>query len=355
MAITGAALVALRHYISSSDIKYFVLTNILIGITGLIKPSITILTIPAMLIFLLLYRGKLIQWLICIISFGIAIGLYLLPVFFQDIYPEAGNWILGIRLDSFKAIVIIFIRYTVWIGATWIFIGRQFKRLNNAVLQRDPLTWEDFLLIVIGGGFLFSLMFVEVGREFHGNNKWGLSASLILASPIVIVSLVEWVHPSQLYSVFSKIKKLAVLALLGLHLLSGTIFALSYPFYSSERYTNSTVSILKKFQSATPSQTRFLFDPSFPSRMRLMTYLARPALWRYASTPHSKKLYKAWDSTVKGNEDPWPIIRRYDALVIGPKTRWIIPLLEEKNWRFVQTFSHEFELWQAPDQNFLQQ
>jgi hypothetical protein len=85
-----------------------------------------------------------------------------------------------------------------------------------------------------------------------------------------------------------------------------------------------------------------------------MTYLARPALWRYASTRHSIKGSEKWHSAVAENEDPWPIIRDYDALVIGPKTRWIIPLLEEKNWRKTQTSYQKYELWQAPDQNFLQ-
>ena len=358
VALTGAALVAMRKHILSDDLRYFILANVLIGTTLLVKPSISILTAPAMFIFLLLDRRKLYQSLIAASIFIAAIAIYMLPIFFQDSYPEVSAWTLGANLDSLKDLTLIIIKSVVWIGVGWVFIGIRLKHLIRSIIKRGPLDWEDFLLIVIGGGLLFFLLFEESGiRGRHGNNLWGLFASLILVSPIALVSLVEWVKDASPHSVKAQAKKWIVLTMLSFQLLSGTLYAFSFPIVNMRhhRYPNSIVRFLKDLRAQTPPQTRFLFDPSFPFQGRFMVYLARPALWKYSSTPHSKKWFEKWESAIEGKADPWSIIRHYDALVIGPATRWIIPLLEEKNWRKTQTSYQKYELWQAPDQNFLQQ
>lgn len=195
---------------------------------------------------------------------------------------------------------------------------------------------------------MFSLFFKEQYREAHGNHFWGLFATLVLMTPFIFVFYINQIELSQQATITSKVKRNIIVFLICTHLISGIFYSLAYPFRHIEPFPNTTITALKDLQHQVPVQTSFLFDPSFPDDFILMAYLARPSLWNYFSCIHSEKQYFEWLVATKKQISPLFFIKDYDAFVVGPKTRWMVPILKKRGWFYKQsipTKSQSYEVW----------
>ena len=344
LALTGTGLVALQQYIKFKDTYFFVLACMFISVTFLVKPSITVLTIPSVFIFLLISRENINKYFIAGAIFVVGIGCYYLPNLIKESQLQSTGWIINISKINW---IEESLKYLVLFGVVWLFVGRRVPLIWQSIIGKRKPNLEDFIVIVIFGGICFSLLFVERHefRRFHGNQHWGLTGSIILSVPFVIVSLAEWRVKGIRHG--AKIKKI-IMALVGLQIIAGALYAMTFPFAEIEKFPVVFKEVLQEMRKETTPQSRFLFDPSFPHGVESMVYLERPGLSDY-KTQYSRKTLSEWQDVIQKNKAPFPFIQRWNTFVVGPETEWLIPLLKEKNWRFRAVYFEKWQLWTAPD------
>jgi hypothetical protein len=334
--VTASAVLLFARYYDKDRTRDLFGSICLMALTFTIKPSISILILPAMCIVFVARRERFVHWigLITISVFGFAV--YYLPHFLVDVSSVA-HWLISFPADS---LLLWMYRYFAWIGLAWIvFFYCILDLFRNWKNRRDYGTVE--LLVISGiGGILFSLLFRESGyRVGHGNHLWGLMSILVLLIPVTIS------YSINLYRKYnSKIIKSSIILLIFLHLFSGILYAFSYPSYEAYGLSKITISDCKNLRIETESDTKLVFDPDFLDNIFYMPILGRRA---FVKDPTDR--YDNWLMKVK-RQDPEVvnIVTDFDAIVVGPNTRWLIPNLVEVGWyQKGRNYGEqgEFELW----------
>ena len=245
--ITGAGVLSLRIYLLKKQNFFFLLSCFFIAITFNIKPSITILTIPAFFIFLFLSKTfSISKYINALLIFSLSIAVYYLPLLYCNQF-QISSW--EIKLPE-KPLLEIFLTYSTLIGLGWIILIMFFLKLFRK--QKTKLEIVDFLGISLIGGILFSLFFIEQGaRDFHGNQFWGLTSILVLISPFVIYKILMWMGTNN-EKPLKKIMNFFIGVLLGFQLLSGIFYGFRFPIGSIAKHKIQMLQSLNEMKSCTP-------------------------------------------------------------------------------------------------------
>jgi hypothetical protein len=341
VALTGVALLALRQWLASDSLRWLGLASGIAGATFLVKPSLTILTGPALLVLLLLRRARPRAWVTSVLTFASCSGAYLLPALYPDPAAEKFSWAVGLPNAPWGTIAL---RYGVLVGAACLFVGVRCRSLQRALRDRSVAQIEDLVAVAILGGVVFSLFFHEVGRQQY-NEFWGLLAILALAAPLVTVCLLEGARRPAADSAVARRRFAAVLV--GLHGLSGALCLVSYPLLDAQRVPVAEVAATEAFRAETAPGTRFLLDPSFPPA--LLPVLARPTFVASWGQIDSHRDTAKWKAIVLQRRDPRSMLAPRDAIIVGPRTEWMVSWLRLPEWQLrIAPPEQPWQLWTAP-------
>ena len=81
-------------------------------------------------------------------------------------------------------------------------------------------------------------------------------------------------------------------------------------------------------------------------------HLGRPFLIGFFEDPQSIIKISKWVDIVFKQKDPLPYLSEYNAVVTGPYTNWLKPILIKQNWLFIKNYMGIYELWLSPRCNF---
>lgn len=329
VALAAAALTVVPWKAGGS----WTLAALLTGAAGLVKPTTAAVLGPALLTLALWSRAGWRTAGRMIAAFAAAAVLLAMPVLVA--HPPPGVQ----AIIELRRLTTLFSVHTgVWVGVSgicagaWLLRGRREGDARPRVLALSCLA-----------GLLLAAVWSEPDKRSDLNQSWGLNAALVLMAPLVVATALT-ARPLAL--------RLAGTALVGLHLLSGALYAWHYPRLQRRELWRPTQALLARVRESTRPGTRLFVD------MRLLpatgyAYLGRPTPFPlHLVQPAELHDAATWRGLMNG-QDTMPqlsaFLTRRDAVVVGPWTRQLRPALEAEGFRLVWTDDvAEGELWVRP-------
>lgn len=351
VSLTFAGLVCLKLAFSASRSDSFLtLATTLFVTAGLVKPSLVILVIPALLIVLFMtgYSSRS-GW--CGVSAALLIGgvTYYMPLAFQhDSVPS--TW----QFDPSIAVLasLVFPLTGIAVGAAIVFCVRFDALLRDRSILREP-KWSDVALISAFGGFLFAVLFHESGiRATHGNQFWGFWGTITLLAPHVVVFVLEADERRQRFGhgIHNSLLRRVAATIVLLHIVSGVSYVVTYPVWGLRLRSIAQANALFEANRLTSADDRFLIDPLMiphPLSSDMLPFLGRPVLQyhEHIDAEVDRQLYD-WKSLVNGNvPDDTEFVSSRNFIIINQRRVELQSWLRAEGWHRNVILNKEYELW----------
>lgn len=340
VALAAAALAAVDRCMSRRELGGFLLGGGLLGVSWLLKPSTSLVVMPALVLICLLARLPLRALVRLGAPFAACLAIYFLPALLVDLPPGP---VFEARAPAIGATLL---EMTVWAGLTGAVVARA---LFGLVRQPRRGRVGDAVALAMVGGVVVAACAFEPGRPAFGNNVWTLAAALVLLAPETTASAVEWARQRGFSGA-----SLVAWALLTGHHLSGSVYLVRYPLLGRFAMPGSNREAVLAIREATRPDRRVLVD------LALMPAAAFPYLGRPSPLPLVSLIQPAeiadraeWLRLNRG-EAPDPaaldrLLMRCDGVVIGPNTPQLGQPLRLRGWRAAQIeLPAEYRLFKPP-------
>jgi hypothetical protein len=331
-----ALLVALDRWRQFGERWWFIVALTILGASMSVKPSLFIVMGPALLLTLALSRTRLSDLAIFGTAIIAAVIFYCLPTFMVDL-PDGPGWsIAWHNLRSAET----WLRLALFLGIALPFMVSRGLSAPRRLLKGE-WQWVDITIIATMGAILFHLIMRENGREAHGNHGWPLAATIILLSPFIVGSIVN----------LPLIWRRIAVGILTIQLAGGILYAINYPLLFHRTVPTSIAETLKRCRASSTSHDRFLLDPTLALHWSSnIPYLRRanPCISVAITTENEQR--QTWLQFSKGKapaEGPVrDLVSGRTAVIIGPKTLALKPVLKDLEWQRAQIKIPEpYELW----------
>lgn len=313
----------------------------LIVVSGLIKPSLIIILMPALLLSWIVTSRSIVKLLQLLVTIVAWILIYYSPALFFDSASTAGN-AFQFSLAKFgepKSLIgLLLLGGAAWVGWT-LSLRRMWKG------EATSLEWIAGLSL--WGAALFLLCFREVGREGHLNESWAFAGLVALLVPF---------YTSRNWGGTGAKKSVAFLALsfFCLQVCAGSLYAVAYThgrafrdgYYAIKR---DDVKIAEELKNGTPQNARILIDPELSvSSWRVSYSIGRqmiPPLDIGGSSPAIDPV--GLIEALNGEGDNRLILSR--DVVVLKRNRPISTRLEHEGWRKLdRPLPNNAEIWSSP-------
>ncbi len=347
VAFTVIAMVVMDTLQRPRRLATWVLTAALLMVASLTKPSVFVAFVPALLMgILLLRRPRTAMWMVPAV---IAVGafVYLLPSILHEV-PGA----LSLRFDlSNIANPLQLPQLLNMMGVGLAPLVYWLAVRSKAVVRSRKVEWYDVATLALLGGLAFALFFSEPKRPGHGNQNWAALGAAVVAAPYLVALLITGYRRLPAQGAWGRPLRVLMVLLLLMQALHAVIYLIAYPHLYPGTADPRKIEIVKRAKAATAPGDRVLIDPTLEDRL-LIPYLNRPYLHDYAVFPLAvRREDHQWRAILDGRSKRFidPMLRSRDAVVIGPKTRFLIKYLKKMKWekRNIDS-SDRFALWHAP-------
>jgi hypothetical protein len=323
---------------------------LLLGCSGLVKPSLAIVVFPVLMISLALGRRPAHLALVAAMIAAFTL-VYMIPRFYADeVIPGAAwraNWDHLFQLSQMRRAGVF--------GVGTIVIGNWFYRWMRAGRRQRDLEWVGVLMIAALGAFLFDVVFRETGREFLANQDWPLAAVAVLLVPHLVCTALGWLFPSVRHpGAASRGLQVAVTLLVVVHVAGAAVYVARYPHIRKRTVPVAYVGAMRKARALSQPADRFLMPPSLTKadpHLVLQLYLARPVLMNSSPKPEIDRYRQKWTQLVA--QERWkaavPYLKAYDALITTRRTSGLGKIAQSLGWGKT-TLGEKvgLELWQRP-------
>lgn len=337
IALTVVGLVALKRAGDSGHSRLnLAIAMILFVTSGLVKPSLFILIIPALIIVLAASRYQDPVGWITVFSISCAgILVYSLPIFFGPL-PTMPGWQLSATPGNTVQTALRFLTFSS--VATWIA-----TRLLRSLPQHS--LWFGVVLIAHGGGILFPLLFQESGvRAAHGNNWWGFMATLVLLAPPVVAFCFSGDRINK-----GALRRMGAVVIVS-QVILGIPYAIAYPAISIRSRPIELANALLEAKALTNSTDRMIIDPVFcpePHHADLIVFLGRSVLHSYqtnnADVETAKSEWTQLHTTGRSPDDA--TINDWNTALVSTENANVKSWLRRNGWRHKAAVTGGYEIW----------
>lgn len=342
-ALTAAALPVLGDSRPGGRGRFAIGCGFLV-VAAQVKPSIFIIFGPALLMVLALSRSPCkLRWAAVIGSWLAVPALYALPLAFgargSDDFSWQLRWSQLLKPSALNSMVMS-------LGAGLPIMGLALIGLARSSARERRWTAEQITGLALLGAVAFALLFVEVGRELHGNQFWPLRGAAVLFTPFVFARIDKALRAEDLSGPRRLGWRLAAV-LAAQQILSGLCFAALYPFATPRRVPAAHAEVLEEARLLTSPEDRFLVTSEL-STPPLAAYLGRPGLWSHweaAQVCSDPQAMKRWQALERGAiEAPGPELQRYNSALIRDEA--LAAVLARDGWRRISSERlGRYQLW----------
>ena len=289
----------------------FALGVVGLGIGGLTKPSLIIFFGPAMIIWLVLRRARIVEYSI-IGVIALACGLLYFMPWSEAIAPQGQGWEVQIDPTQLKAALVFLVKCGCALLVSFVVLA---AAGNWRRLVVRPL---GLVGIAFFGSIIFTLVFREI--VFIGywatqpNIWWSMAGVSIILVPLVFRELLV-VDESRRTALFDAGRGV-VLVLAIVHVISGISFAIYYPTHYRRTVGILEAETMAQARSLTSPNVRFAVDPLLFSPDLLPWLTRRTLISTSFSGKESLAQLREWVRfTNTGYAAPRWIPHRLDAVV----------------------------------------
>ena len=343
IAVTAVAVLAYDIWCTRQDSsrswRLIAMTSVMIGLSGLIKPSQAIFLGPSLIVCMALHRWQRREKCVAFAALVSAALLYLLPLFLCDDTAEGAGWELRPTVAQTRDVL----KYLLGGSGVLVLMLDPLCRLVRNLRTGYP-SGVDLPLIACGGAVLFAVLFREVRfigfRHGQPNIWWGICGCMALLVPYGLSSSFQSAGLAQRsWSVIG-------LALLSTQIINGTLMAVAYPGFNLRDRPATHAEVLQSARGWSRPQDRFLVYPEL-AKLELMPYLARPNLVLSAMTPQKdREVIAKWYRLCQNKpvpDFPW---ERFDAFIVHERCSLILEHLVQE--RLTQSdLGHGYTLWKT--------
>jgi hypothetical protein len=305
------------------------LAALLAAAAAVVKPTTAAVLGPAIVLAAIWERvgwpamGRIVACL------GIGAALLLLPAIVAEVPPGVSS-----SFDLGGLATLPSARMLVWLGLSGVCACVWIARGRNADAPRRLLA-----LACVGGAGL-AAVWTEPAKRAAANESWGLNAALVLMAPLVVASTLAATRRAV---------RISGAALLALHVASGALYAWQYPQLKRWGLPHTSRALLERVRDSTAPGTRLFVDMSLLPAPGY-AYLARPTPFPlHLIQPVERYDAETW-RLINGNRRmpprPLEFLARRDAVVLGPWTGHLRPLVRGAGWRLAWTDeATDAQLW----------
>ncbi|MDE0886662.1 MAG: hypothetical protein OSB70_14135 [Myxococcota bacterium] len=316
-------------------------TSFLWVAAGLTKPSLFIFFGPALLIWLVLNRACLAEFVCALGMLSLGFLAYALPALLYAL-PASPQWTFFPNAEQASVVG----GYLLMASPALVLMAiAPFFGLVQEAGRVGKFRVLHLAMMAAGGSLIFALVFREdqfVGfRVFQPNVWWGISGCAVLLVPFLSRS--AWAdlwRPG-----WKRLLAGGGLAVALLQVFNGFCLALVYPTLNLRGQSVSDAVALAEGRSMTPAGTRYAVDPMIED-YDLLGYLSRPTIMPGITGPDSERRFAlAWSNFAEsGGGMPDRFRNRIDAVILHRDRRAAGLVLRQEGWQS-ESLGDEFELW----------